>query len=1130
MASMSHEQPEPTSIAAKDPGDSTSACTLTEVVARARTGSLHGTVAGYLDRLALVARVAESLAEAHDRGMCHGQLHPGLISISPNGAVLISGWGVAGELKPETAPYQSPERVRGDPASVASDIYALGAILWELLTLRPPLLVEKNLVRFWRRKKSGDIDPLPSEVRCHVPAELLQAARTALDPDPAARWPDIPALLAALRTWRCQVESVAVTLQAERTLAESPADAQEAAQGFRAAMQLWPENPAACAGLAAAGTVRAIDALHDGNAQADALMPTPNPVLAAVAMQVDRLRHRQRQDRRLRIAAYLGLALLTVVVVGGTAWLVRSRDDVWRPVAEWRPVAGVPLTGLCATAADVNQQIPLAIPDADTYRLPSNQIVWLNGVDGRGDVRVTVDMVWPERVDGLEMMLGVQRTNPPAFWMTPPGYICQFGGFDGAQTFISASAETARPQRPPSIHAPFTPGKPYSLCFEKRGARLRLIVDGKVIYQQQNPVPIGDNRSHWIAIRAWCDARISRILVEKPALPTVSGPLTIANVLAESGFYQDAFAIYVGLSPRGSRGVISDEALARSHFMASRLTGCAPDRQELFGRAMAQLVDHPLRYAVLQTEATALWKERDWSGSLALARQAHEEFPQERCALALLELHLPDIPEPILAQLLALVRQGPATSFLDLSGAGLHSLQPLQGMPLYALDISGNAIEDLTPLAGMRLHHLRMTGNRISDLKPLQGMPLAKLFADGNRIVDLTPLAGAPVRMLSLAGNRITSLAGLARIPVFNLDLSGNPLTDITPLASLASLRDLRLSSTPVRDLRPLAIPTLRSLWIDHCPVEDLSPLAGTSLDTLHAESSQVADVTALPRATMLRLHLADCPISDLASLAQLKLCELDLSRTRIDRLDGLGHVTFLGGSSLRFGSTVVSDLRPLSGLQPVALLDLGGTKAADLSPLIGTSIDHLVLTGTPVTDLRHILNIPNLRTLDIWKTAATSETISRLALELEGKQQASPLPACLRVQAAYLAKDWQLLRNMAKPIGQRMRLALHVALPLAEARAWATAASARLAAPLDREDLHALRSSAQAGSFWVDLLIDGEQLRWADGRSTQDILYWLRPTTEPVIGYKASHLNGSDALLTPSSSTEDRSSVILEW
>ena len=95
----------------------------------------------------------------------------------------------------------------------------------------------------------------------------------------------------------------------------------------------------------------------------------------------------------------------------------------------------------------------------------------------------------------------------------------------------------------------------------------------------------------------------------------------------------------------------------------------------------------------------------------------------------------------------------------------ITSLSPLAGMPLAALFCSGNRIESLEPLAGMPLVILHCGGNRIESVEPLRGMSLTMFSCHDNRIRSLDPLVGMPLGSCTCGANPINSLGTLIRNP-----------------------------------------------------------------------------------------------------------------------------------------------------------------------------------------------------------------------------------------------------------------------------------------------------------------------------------------------------------------------------
>lgn len=145
--------------------------------------------------LQIFQRVCNAVAFAHSKGICHFDLKPGNIHCGDFGEVQVIDWGLAGpetetgesERMKGTPGYMAPEMlIPGGKAGKASDIYALGGILYAILTLDSPLagLPQQEVLR---RTASGRIGP-PSRSGQPVSPGLDAICMKAMARDPADRY------------------------------------------------------------------------------------------------------------------------------------------------------------------------------------------------------------------------------------------------------------------------------------------------------------------------------------------------------------------------------------------------------------------------------------------------------------------------------------------------------------------------------------------------------------------------------------------------------------------------------------------------------------------------------------------------------------------------------------------------------------------------------------------------------------------------------------------------------------------------------------------------------------------------------------------------------------------------------
>lgn len=155
--------------------------------------------------ITVMLRVAEAVSHAHDRGVLHRDLTPTNILVTEDGVPKVVDFGLAAPSQngtpwtrsgdwAGTPAYMSPETLAGKPADVRSDVFALGAVLYESLTGCVPF--PSPLPD--RIRGAADPPPRPSRVNPLIPAALDAICSCAMEPSSTDRYPSVAAFSADL--------------------------------------------------------------------------------------------------------------------------------------------------------------------------------------------------------------------------------------------------------------------------------------------------------------------------------------------------------------------------------------------------------------------------------------------------------------------------------------------------------------------------------------------------------------------------------------------------------------------------------------------------------------------------------------------------------------------------------------------------------------------------------------------------------------------------------------------------------------------------------------------------------------------------------------------------------------------
>jgi serine/threonine-protein kinase len=178
-------------------------------------------------------QVCLALRHVHDHGIIHRDLKPPNLLRTHAGVVKLTDFGIAKVFASThltatggvvgTAEFLSPEQAAGKPVTKRSDLYSLGAVLYTLLTGRPPF--EGNtFVELLHKHRYGQFDP-PQKIVMEIPHDLDEIICRLLEKDPAKRPPDCMVLGKQLESLKKKYERKNLPtesgMQDQATLAEN---------------------------------------------------------------------------------------------------------------------------------------------------------------------------------------------------------------------------------------------------------------------------------------------------------------------------------------------------------------------------------------------------------------------------------------------------------------------------------------------------------------------------------------------------------------------------------------------------------------------------------------------------------------------------------------------------------------------------------------------------------------------------------------------------------------------------------------------------------------------------------------------------------------------------------------------
>lgn len=170
------------------------------------------------ESVTLAERVARGIAHAHEHGIVHRDIKPGNLLLDAEGQIKVSDFGLARNFDKDptitksqailgTPAYMAPEQARSEEATPRSDVYGIGAVLYDCLTGRPPFPTRDYVETLTKVREEPPASP--RSIRPAIPRDLEAICLKCLEKDPARRYASATELADDLARFRKGERTVA---------------------------------------------------------------------------------------------------------------------------------------------------------------------------------------------------------------------------------------------------------------------------------------------------------------------------------------------------------------------------------------------------------------------------------------------------------------------------------------------------------------------------------------------------------------------------------------------------------------------------------------------------------------------------------------------------------------------------------------------------------------------------------------------------------------------------------------------------------------------------------------------------------------------------------------------------------
>jgi len=782
------------------------------------------------ENLEILLHVCDGIAFAHSKGIIHRDIKPENVLLGGFGEVYLMDWGLAvkagadgfflhaigGEAGAGSPAYMAPEMALaiGPEIGFHSDIYLLGAVLFEIVTGVPPHPgedAEEALL-----SASDNTIELTGQS-----TELTRIALEAMATEPVDRPTSVQAFQQQIRLYLQHAESVELSTLGESYLKQAIksaeyADYNEAQSSLKQALNLWPENERAKSKLRKArlGYAKVAISRNDLDLAASQLEPADSEqrsLLNAIQVERAQIEKRKLQYARLQKGVLTLLSFIVLVLLVATLWIQEERKRAETALVQFQQEQS-------------DRQIDRRT-SAPALVLTAKRLAAL-GQD-------------EEAMATAQAALDFDPTLVSAHYLRL-GLLLREGRYKDAWK----AAKLLAKQEPTSSDAQ------EMLNITQKVATTNPGSEQTAILGQLTPI-LGRHGMSMIGAEF--------ALTDRERLDLWREQLRQAWPKAEISGYDMRWVSSEGIYLRlpADAGIEDLTPLSGIPIIRLNLSGLSKisDLSPLEGMPLRELSLSDCEQITDLSPLAGLPLERlDLSGAF----RVEDLSPLQSMSLNSLDLSNLDRIESIEAL------RGMPLRELDLHRARkIDDISALQHSNLEELSISNSAVSNLAPLAGLPLKKLSARGLTIDSLQPLASLPLEELNLAGTLFPSAEPLRNLQLIEADFRTESIVDIGFLENMPLRELEL--DYVQDLQPLRNLP-LKELSLGTVEA-EAAPQNLSVLHEL-----PLENLS-LIGDAL----VWNISWLDGIALERLSIALVSWVENPELDFSLIKNAKIKELIL-------------------------------------------------------------------------------------------------------------------------------------------------------------------------------------------------------------------------------------------------------------